>query len=173
MTEFVPRVPNPTLAAFLGFIPGVGAAYNGQYQKGVLHVLMLPMLVSMVDADEIFGFLIPVYIGYMVVDAYKTALARVRREPPPDYLGLRNLLGSAERPISAAFGLDTAEVKVEAAEPDAGRPPLAAIVLIVLGAVLLFGNMGWIPRRPVATFWPVILIVVGFVQGRRRLRLHQ
>ena len=167
-----PGLPHPTLAAFFGVIPGVGAAYNGQYQKALLHVLMFPMLVAMAHGEDIFGFLFPVYFAYMVVDAYKTALARVRKEPLPDYLGFGTLFGSADRPISAAFGIDTRDsTDVLAAEPPG--PPLAAIVLIVLGAVLLSGNMGWIPRRPVGTFWPVVLIVIGIVQGRRRLRAHK
>jgi hypothetical protein len=172
MAEPVPRKPNPTVAAFLGFLPGVGAAYNGQYEKGVLHVLMLPMLVGMIEADEIFAFLMPAYIAYMVVDAYKTAAARTRNEPSPDYLRLRELLGSADKPLSAAFGLDTGE-RVAVDPADDARLPMGAIVLIVLGTLLLFANMGWIPRRPFGTFWPLILVVVGVVQGRRRLRAHQ
>jgi hypothetical protein len=170
MADTVPRPPNPTLAAFLGFFPGVGAAYNGQYEKGVLHVLMFPMIVGMIHADGIFGLLMPVYIGYMVVDAYKTALARVKGERPPDYLRLGELLGSSDKPLSAAFGLDTGE---RTAVADAGRPPLGAIVLIVLGTLLLLANMDWVPRRPFQTFWPLVLVVIGIVQGRRRLRAHQ
>jgi hypothetical protein len=166
------KLPNPTLAAFLGIIPGVGAAYNGQYEKGLLHVLMFPMLISMVSAEDIFGFLIPIYFLYMIADAYKTAAARVQGVPPPDYLGLRTLLGSANKPISAAFGLDTDDAVPAKADPEATRAPLGAVVLIVLGVVLLVGNMGWIPRRPFATFWPIILVVIGFVQGRRRLQTH-
>src|SRR5580700_4539888 len=34
----MPGEPNPGLAALLGFIPGVGAMYNGQYAKGVVHL---------------------------------------------------------------------------------------------------------------------------------------
>src|SRR5204863_8368679 len=30
---------SPPLAFVLGFIPGVGAVYNGQYAKGLLHVV--------------------------------------------------------------------------------------------------------------------------------------
>ena len=32
--------PNPGLAALLGLIPGVGAMYNGQYAKGVIHLIV-------------------------------------------------------------------------------------------------------------------------------------
>ena len=36
-----PSIPNPGLAALLGFIPGVGAMYNEQYAKGLVHLLDL------------------------------------------------------------------------------------------------------------------------------------
>ena len=32
---------SPGLAFLLGFIPGVGAIYNGQYVKGLIHVVVL------------------------------------------------------------------------------------------------------------------------------------
>ena len=41
-----PGEPNPGLAALLGFIPGVGAMYNGQYAKGVVHLIVFAILVS-------------------------------------------------------------------------------------------------------------------------------
>jgi len=42
-----PGEPNPGLAALLGFIPGVGAMYNGQYAKGVVHLVVFAILVSL------------------------------------------------------------------------------------------------------------------------------
>src|SRR5438105_6125910 len=88
-----PGTPNPTLAAFLGFIPGVGAFYNGQYQKGVVHVLMFPALIMLTDREGIFGILIPFYFFYMAWDAYMTARSKVTGEPVPDPLGINNLFG--------------------------------------------------------------------------------
>ena len=41
--------PNPGLAALLGFIPGVGAMYNGQYAKGIVHLIVFAVLVSLAD----------------------------------------------------------------------------------------------------------------------------
>src|SRR5579862_3361943 len=35
---------SPGLALFLGFIPGVGAIYNGQYAKGLIHAIIFGML---------------------------------------------------------------------------------------------------------------------------------
>ena len=36
-----PADPNPAAAAVLGLIPGVGAMYNGQFFKGLIHVVDL------------------------------------------------------------------------------------------------------------------------------------
>src|SRR5689334_5552614 len=36
--------PSPVLAAILGFIPGVGAMYNGEFAKGFVHVLIFATL---------------------------------------------------------------------------------------------------------------------------------
>jgi hypothetical protein len=35
-----PGEPSPGLAALLGFIPGVGAMYNEQYAKGIVHLMV-------------------------------------------------------------------------------------------------------------------------------------
>jgi hypothetical protein len=71
-----PSGPNPVAAALLGFIPGVGAFYNGQYIKGVVHVLIFASLVSIADATDgnpFFGILIAAFILYMPWEAYRTA----------------------------------------------------------------------------------------------------
>ena len=39
--------PHPMLAALLGFIPGVGAMYNGQYAKAIAHVVIFAVLASL------------------------------------------------------------------------------------------------------------------------------
>ena len=43
---------SPALAFLLGLIPGVGAIYNGQYAKGLVHAIIFGLLVSI---DQ-FGF---------------------------------------------------------------------------------------------------------------------
>lgn len=50
------------------------------------------------------------------------------------------------------------------------RPRLAAILLIVAGALLLLSNLGLLPRLgPLfAQWWPLILIVVGALMLLRR-----
>ncbi|WP_433984752.1 B-box zinc finger protein [Tunturiibacter empetritectus] len=71
-----PAGPNPGLAALLGFIPGVGAMYNGQYAKGVVHLVVFAILVSLADNHGIFGLFIAGWVCYQVIEAYHTAKAR-------------------------------------------------------------------------------------------------
>ncbi|MFP5236731.1 MAG: B-box zinc finger protein [Acidobacteriota bacterium] len=98
---FVPPpagAPNPGAAAVLGLIPGVGAMYNGQFFKGLIHVVIFAVLVSAASTahggwDVFFGLMIPAWIFYQSFEAYHTARARRDGQPLPDPLGL-NELGS-------------------------------------------------------------------------------
>ena len=75
--------PNVGLATFLGFIPGVGAMYNGQFIKGFAHIFIFAMLANAADRADVFGFFVVAFIAYMVIDANKTAKARRGGEPFP------------------------------------------------------------------------------------------
>jgi TM2 domain-containing membrane protein YozV len=80
--------PSPALAAVLGLIPGVGAMYNGQFIKGLIHVVIFAVLVSAAHISDIFGLLIAGWVFYQVFEAYHTAKARREGRPLPDPLGL-------------------------------------------------------------------------------------
>src|SRR5580693_1659795 len=55
----VAGAPSPGLATLLGFIPGVGAMYNGQYAKGIVHLIVFAILVSLAsDVNGIFGLFV-------------------------------------------------------------------------------------------------------------------
>ena len=54
----------------LGLIPGVGAMYNGQFFKGLIHVVIFAVLVSMAHISGIFGIFIPAWILYQSFEAY-------------------------------------------------------------------------------------------------------
>jgi hypothetical protein len=103
------------LAAVLGFIPGVGAFYNGQFAKGFIHVFIFAVCAHLADRADIFGWCVAAWIFYMVFDAYTTAKARQLGLPLPDHLGLNALL--------AGFGLGTA------------APPAAAVAAAGVGPV--------------------------------------
>ncbi|MFP5206102.1 MAG: B-box zinc finger protein, partial [Acidobacteriota bacterium] len=71
-----PGAPNPGIAAVLGLIPGVGAMYNGQFFKGLLHVVIFAVLISMAQYYGIFGIFIAAWIFYQAFEAYHVAKAR-------------------------------------------------------------------------------------------------
>jgi len=84
--------PSPGLAALLGFIPGVGAMYNGQYAKGIVHLIVFAVLVSLAsDVNGIFGLFVAGWICYMVIEAHHTATARRDGTPLPNPFGLNDL----------------------------------------------------------------------------------
>ena len=85
---------HPGFAAILGFIPGVGAMYNGQFVKGFIHVLIFITFIWLShNASGLFGLLIAGWIFYMVFDAYQTAKAMKYGLPLPDPFGINNLAG--------------------------------------------------------------------------------
>ena len=93
--------PHPVLAAVLGLIPGVGAMYNGQFIKGLVHVVIFAVLVSAAHVSDVFGLFIAGWIFYQVFEAYYTAKARRDGDPLPDPLGLNevgNWFASGGRP---------------------------------------------------------------------------
>jgi TM2 domain-containing membrane protein YozV len=95
--------PNPAAAAVLGLIPGVGAMYNGQFFKGLIHVVIFAVLVSMSTHFGIFGIFIGAWVLYQSFEAYHTAVARRDGTPLPDPLGLNEVgnwlnLGGAMHP---------------------------------------------------------------------------
>lgn len=98
-----PGAPSPTAAAILGLIPGVGAMYNGQFFKGLIHVVIFAVLISITDHYPIFGLFIAAWILYQSFEAFHTARARRDGLPLPDPLGLNEVgnwlnLGSRQYP---------------------------------------------------------------------------
>jgi hypothetical protein len=97
---------HPVLAGLLGFIPGVGAMYNGQYIKALAHVLIFAVFVSLSDKSFVFGLLLAAWVFYQVFDAAQTAKARRDGLPLPNPFGLNDLgsrLGMAPTPGAAPY----------------------------------------------------------------------
>jgi len=82
---------HPVLAGLLGFIPGVGAMYNGQFVKALAHVLIFAVFVSLADRSSFFGLLVAAWVFYQVFDAAQTAKARRDGLPLPNPFGLNDL----------------------------------------------------------------------------------
>jgi len=89
----LPRRPaEPVLAGLLGLIPGVGAMYNEQFAKGIVHLVVFAILVSLAnDVNGIFGIFIGGWVLYMAFEAYHTARARRDGTPLPNPFGLNDL----------------------------------------------------------------------------------
>jgi len=93
--------PNPAAAAVLGLIPGVGAMYNGQFFKGLIHVVIFAVLISITTHYGIFGIFIGAWVLYQSFEAFHTAKARRDGQPLPDPLGLNevgNWLNLGQKP---------------------------------------------------------------------------
>jgi hypothetical protein len=140
-----PPVPHsdvsPGVAFVLGLIPGVGAIYNGQYAKGLMHVFILGMLFTIVGSSDVggfeplFGVLIPGFWAYMAFEAYHTAKLRQMGHPVDEFSSLVPQGGS--------------------------RFPVVPILLILLGVVFLLNNLEIFELRRMLRYWPVMLIALG------------
>jgi hypothetical protein len=120
----------------------VGAIYNGQYAKGLIHVFIVGMLFTLVSSNDIggyeplFGVLIPAFFGYMAFEAYHTAKLRRMGQPVDEFSSLVPGHGGS-------------------------RFPAAPILLIALGVVFLLNNLELVELRRLLRYWPVMLIVLG------------
>ena len=179
---------SPGLAALLGFIPGVGAMYNGEFGKGFIHVLIFATLIWMTaHVNGIFGLGIAAFVVYMPIEAYQTARARQMGLPAPDPLGLNRLFSSASGatipragvvagavPASGAVPVSEGDPTTMAeAEPEesGGRSsiPIGAFILIGLGVLFLLNEMDVLNLDRLWRFWPLVLIAIGIrVLMRRR-----
>jgi hypothetical protein len=134
---------SPGLACLLGFIPGVGAIYNGQYAKGLVHAIVFGLLVSIEssgsagDLEPLFGILIGVWVMYMALEAYHTARKRRAGEPVDEFSSILNVHGRQ------------------------GGFPVGAITLIGLGVLLLLSTTDVIQLRYLLRYWPILLILTG------------
>jgi len=127
---FAPGVPssgpNPALATILGFIPGVGAMYNGQFVKAMIHVLVFVILIALTDQHDFFGFFIAAWVLYQVFDANQTAKARRDGFPLPDPFGINDLanrIGNQYPGIVPPGGAPGEVSGAGAGVPPAGYPP--------------------------------------------------
>jgi TM2 domain-containing membrane protein YozV len=138
---------NPGLALFLGFIPGVGAIYNGQIVKAMVQVLIFGSLIAVANRvgdpfDTIFGLGAAAFYFYMVIDSYQTAKRRQLGQPLEEWLGLGDFKMNA---------------------------PIGAALLIGLGVLFLLDNFGIPVFQNVGKYWPVALIVIGVILLQRKM----
>jgi TM2 domain-containing membrane protein YozV len=172
-----PGGASPVLAALLGFIPGVGAMYNGQFVKGLIHVGVFATLVAMQTMDipdglHVFlGLGIAFWVFYQVFDAYKTAKARTYGLPLPDPFGIERTFGSGTNPpvppqpvvpVQAVNAYGQPVPVYVPPPPEPRQPsPVGAVILIGLGILFLLNTLGWWHFHWIGRMWPLILIGLG------------
>jgi hypothetical protein len=138
---------NPVVAFILGLVPGLGAIYNAEYNKALIHIMIFAGIILGLSSDfgqglmPIFILAVIIFPFYMAIDAMRVARARATGEQ-----------------LSDPF------------EAWTRNRPIGPIILIALGALFLLNNFGVFDFfRVRQIFWPVVLIGVGFLMLRNRV----
>jgi hypothetical protein len=142
---------SPTIAFILGLFPGLGAIYNGQYNKGLIHIAIFASIIVALSTDigEGLGAMLGIFLGgfifYCAFEAMRTAQAKLAGTAAPS----------------------------DPLESWSKERPIGPIILIGLGALLLLNNFRFFDFIRLGRFWPLILIGVGFYMFRNRLSGRQ
>lgn len=138
---------SPIAAFILAFIfPGLGAIYNRQYNKGLIHIAIFASIILGLSSDldgsfkAMLGIVLAGFIFYTAFEAMQTAQAKNRGEAPPDPLES----WSKDRPIGP-------------------------IILIGLGVLFLLDNFRVFDFIRLGRLWPLILIGAGLYLFRNKL----
>jgi hypothetical protein len=147
-----PGSPSGAIAFMLGLFPGLGAVYNGEYNKALIHLVIFTAiifgLVENANSDDfsagaatVLAFMLAGFVFYMAFDAMRVSQARSTGETMHDPLNdfSKNL-------------------------------PLGPVVLIGVGALLLLGNFRVFEYLHLHLWklWPLVLIAAGMVMFRNR-----
>jgi len=127
------------LAALFAVLPGMGAVYNRQNIKAVVHfvsIIGLFELASLKVAAGVFALAGLVFYFYSIIDAYRTAMLIARGESP---------------------AVDEERFKRSLIK----RAPLIGVVLIVAGLLLVIQIVRPFAFVTVARLFPVALIILG------------
>jgi hypothetical protein len=130
----------------------VGAVYTSQYAKGLAHLLIFVGLIFGLShanggIDAVLGIGLAFFYVYQIIDAVRSAKAIQMGQAPPDPFGLAGSFSSGER-------------------VDVSKTPVAAIVLIGLGALFLLNTTLDMETEYI---WPSSLTLLGLWLGARRL----
>lgn len=124
---------NATKAALCAIIPGVGAVYNQDYMKAVVHLAAFSSLCVFSEANGIFGLIAFVFYIYTIFDAYRSAQnPPSKKEPVPGQMNLP-LWGILLIFLGVVFLLDSLD-----AISLRSIAQFWPLVLIFLGAYLVF-----------------------------------
>ena len=136
--------PHPFLAGLLGFVPGLGAVYNGQYVKGIVHAAIFGMLIAIStssDHEAIPALMVPLvvfFVLYMPIEAVRTARAIRRGEQVEEMSGIVGVLFDASN-----------------------DSPVPGVLFIALGVFFLLFTLGVLDAELVFKAWPLIIVGLG------------
>jgi Domain of unknown function (DUF5668)/B-box zinc finger len=138
---------SPVLVFFMGLVPGLGAIYNGEYNKALLHIVVFAGIILGLNldlgggADALLICALVVFPFYMAIDAVRSLKGRQSGEAYQDPL-----------------------------ENWTKGRAIGPILLIGLGGLFLLRNFGffeWFRMREI--FFPLLLIGLGFWLMRNRI----
>lgn len=134
---------SPFLAAILSIIfPGTGALYNGDYQRGIIFIIIFAGLVTLQTRPHVqpfAGLLLAGFYFFQIIDAIHQAR-------------MINLAASGEPTKMVAKSTSAVEVKGSI---------FWGILLMALGVIFLLANFEVILYENIFNFWPLIVIVIG------------
>jgi hypothetical protein len=131
----------------LGFVPGLGAVYNGEYTKALIHIVVFIAIIAGLNSDLgdagdlVLSLSLAGFIIYMAIDAHRTAKAKALGQAPPS---------SVE-----GWGKDK---------------PVGPLLLIALGVIFLLNQFGFFSFHMFFRFWPVFLIGAGVLMMLNRMK---
>jgi len=142
-----PTTGSPVLAFILGLVPGLGAIYNGEYNKALLHIIIFAGIILGLNldlgggAEAVLICAVAVFPFYMAIDAVRSLKARETG-------------GTYQDPL----------------ENWSKQRALGPILLIALGGLFLLRNFGIFDYfRIREVFFPVLLIGIGLWLLRNRM----
>jgi hypothetical protein len=135
-TPYVRLPKSPGLAAFLSLFPGLGQVYNGQIARAFVFFFAFvgSIYLTATGHEFPFAFCIPFVYLFNIIDAWKGSNA----------INARFLGGKAE--LEEEPGVDS---------------PVWGGMLVAIGLLVLFNNLGWLDLDRLARWWPSLLILVG------------
>lgn len=126
----------PARAALFGVFPGIGAVYNREYTKALLHFSVFAGLVLLADAaSPIFGLGAFVFYIYTIVDAYRSAQVILRRHVS------RGEMLEEESAINASLW--------------------AGVLMFGLGILFFLNNLGVNAFAFLGKLWPLAFVALG------------
>jgi len=125
----------PARAALCAIVPGIGAVYNREYIKAVIHFSIFAGLTIISEAVGVFSLAAFAFYVFTIIDAYRSAEAIAR--------------GTASESL------------MRNEETNGLNLLLWGGLLIAMGVLFLLDNLGAIRLRDAIEFWPMILIGLG------------